>query len=329
MIRRPPRSTLSSSSAASDVYKRQLQKAAREAREARDQLQAAAVLREGQARRVQCWWRGCRARESAQHARGVRAETARRAVCQAGQRVQAVMRGMEARKRAAAMEARSGSVDEFEYPSVLEETIIPFRPHKDTFSSSSKKIVFSLMQISTVLKQCGLKVYVEGQTLHREKHTMAQGRAAAVRSELVGLGVPAHQLRVLACAKAQCDSARVVFKVVQEIRLKTPILFAAGSAELPQAERCSVAMRSVARVLEEHPSLSLRVEGHADTEEANAHMARQLSKARAQAACRFLVECAGVDGRRLESVGQAWDCLHGRGEERNRRIEFHIISHDE
>ena len=277
--------------------------------------------------KLQALWRGRCGRQQHQTRKSAEERASHEvAVHKAVPKIQALLRGKLGRMRAAKLAVKEGSIDEFEYPSILEETVIPFRPNKDSFSSSAKKIVFALMQIAGALKQCRLKVYVEGSVRQRENPKLGRARAVSVRSELMGLGVPGHQLRCISLPAARSNQSSVCFKIIQEIRLKNPIRFSAGSPLIPQSDHCDVAMRSVAKVMYEHEYIRLRVEGHTDTDEAtNAKEAYSLSLARAEAACRFLSEHAGIDKARLECIGEGSGCGLGGAASANRRIEFHIL----
>ena len=77
--------------------------------------------------------------------------------------------------------------------------------------------------------------------------------------------------------------------------------FKAGSAELPEAAK--FVLHDLAKVLEKHPEVKLRIEGHTWAGINKDFYYQQLSEERAQAAMDFLVNVLGIDENRLEAVG--------------------------
>jgi len=122
----------------------------------------------------------------------------------------------------------------------------------------------------------------------------------------------------------------VTFSIIQEIKLKNPITFEPGYSDLPESAK--TALLHVARVLSEHPHLSLRIEGHTDLDETKLPYTQpplHLSQERGSVALRHL-EGIGVHRRRLEYVGRGAECpvatnLTWQGRSQNRRIELHLV----
>jgi large repetitive protein len=86
-------------------------------------------------------------------------------------------------------------------------------------------------------------------------------------------------------------------------------------------------LREVVGVLQAHPDMHIRIEGHTDSvgdEQVNL----DLSQRRAESVRRFLIG-EGIDGKRLEAVGHGEsrpiaDNATAEGRKKNRRVEFHI-----
>ena len=101
--------------------------------------------------------------------------------------------------------------------------------------------------------------------------------------------------------------------------------FKAGKADLPEAAK--FVLHDLAKVLEKHPEVKLRLEGHTSAEGTEAFN-QKLSEQRAQAAVDFLVNVEGVDASRLEAVGLGATQLKNVDDPKapeNRRTEFVII----
>ena len=128
---------------------------------------------------------------------------------------------------------------------------------------------------------------------------------------LVQLAVLRNQLRSMASESSgpgHEGHSWVTFSIIQEIKLKTPITFDPGSSGLSEPARN--ALLHVARVLAEHPHLSLRVEGHTDLDETKLPFTvppHLLSEERATKALREL-DAVGVARHRLQMAGRAADC---------------------
>ena len=101
--------------------------------------------------------------------------------------------------------------------------------------------------------------------------------------------------------------------------------FNAGKADLPEAAK--FVLHDLAKVLEKHPEVKLRLEGHTSAEGTETFN-QKLSEQRAQAAVDFLVNVEGVDASRLEAVGLGATKLKNTDDPKapeNRRTEFVII----
>lgn len=102
------------------------------------------------------------------------------------------------------------------------------------------------------------------------------------------------------------------------------IFFATGNDRL-QPESTPT-LKEIADMLTSHPALRLRVEGHTDNVGDDAAN-QSLSERRAASVRAWLVESAGVDGRRLESAGlgeskPASGNNTAEGRQQNRRVEL-------
>lgn len=101
--------------------------------------------------------------------------------------------------------------------------------------------------------------------------------------------------------------------------------FNVGKADLPEAAK--FVLHDLAKVMEKHPEIKLRLEGHTSAEGTGAYN-QKLSEQRAQAAVDFLVNQEGVDPERLEAVGLGATQLKNTEDPKapeNRRTEFIII----
>jgi len=110
------------------------------------------------------------------------------------------------------------------------------------------------------------------------------------------------------------------------IELKDKVFFKTGKADILPA--CWPLLEEVARALQDHPAIRVRIEGHTDSV-GNDRANLRLSQARADAVRRFLIS-RGVDGSRLIAVGRGEEVpLDDNGTEAgravNRRVEFHIL----
>ncbi|NBB84989.1 MAG: OmpA family protein, partial [Bacteroidetes bacterium] len=102
------------------------------------------------------------------------------------------------------------------------------------------------------------------------------------------------------------------------------ILFDTGSAQLRSSS--SEVLAQIGQMLQAHPDLRLRIEGHTDSQGADATN-RHLSQRRAEAVMQVLVDEYGIDAARLNAVGRgeaepvaANDTTDGR--QQNRRVEL-------
>lgn len=101
--------------------------------------------------------------------------------------------------------------------------------------------------------------------------------------------------------------------------------FEAGKADLPEAAK--FVLHDLAKVMEKHPEIKLRIEGHTSAE-GDADFNQKLSEQRAQAAVEFLVNNEGVDASRLVAAGFGSSKLKNTADPmaaENRRTEFEII----
>lgn len=101
--------------------------------------------------------------------------------------------------------------------------------------------------------------------------------------------------------------------------------FEAGKADLPEAAK--FVLHDLAKVMEKHPEIKLRIEGHTSAE-GDADFNQKLSEQRAQAAVDFLVNNEGVDASRLVAAGFGSSKLKNADDPmapENRRTEFEII----
>ena len=101
--------------------------------------------------------------------------------------------------------------------------------------------------------------------------------------------------------------------------------FKAGKADLPEAAK--FVLHDLAKVMEKHPEIKLRLEGHTSAEGTETFN-QKLSEQRAQAAVNFLVNHENIDASRLEAVGLGSSKLKNTDDPKapeNRRTEFVII----
>lgn len=102
------------------------------------------------------------------------------------------------------------------------------------------------------------------------------------------------------------------------------ILFAVDSDRIrPES---TPTLDEIGAMLEEHPELRLRIEGHTDSDGEDAYN-QDLSERRAASVRRFLIDNYGVDEGRLESVGfgetqPTADNATVEGKQENRRVEL-------
>ena len=101
--------------------------------------------------------------------------------------------------------------------------------------------------------------------------------------------------------------------------------FEAGKSDLPEAAK--FVLHDLAKVMEKHPEIKLRIEGHTSAE-GDTDFNQKLSEQRAQAAVDFLVNNEGVDASRLVAAGFGSSKLKNTSDPmapENRRTEFEII----
>src|SRR5690606_7690506 len=105
------------------------------------------------------------------------------------------------------------------------------------------------------------------------------------------------------------------------------VLFDTGSATIKPES--TPTLKEIARTLQQHGDLRLRIEGHTDnTGSADAN--QQLSERRAAAVRDYLVQHEGIDASRLESAGRgqtapAADNGTPEGRQTNRRVELVVL----
>src|SRR5690606_25944583 len=84
-----------------------------------------------------------------------------------------------------------------------------------------------------------------------------------------------------------------------QIRLNQKVHFATAKSDiLPQSYPL---LNEVAKVLQQHPNLTIRIEGHTDSRGKAAYN-KTLSQQRAESVRQFLIG-RGIDAMRMESVG--------------------------
>lgn len=122
----------------------------------------------------------------------------------------------------------------------------------------------------------------------------------------------------------------VVQTVYAELLEKLEENYNAAQFQLDKAdlsEEAKFVLHDLAKLMNQHPDLRLRIEGHTSAEGDAAHN-QKLSEARAQAAVDFLVQHGGIDASRLEAAGYGSSKLKNADKPmapENRRTEFEII----
>jgi outer membrane protein OmpA-like peptidoglycan-associated protein len=118
----------------------------------------------------------------------------------------------------------------------------------------------------------------------------------------------------------------------EKIQVNEKIHFEFDSAKIREESHNLV--DEIAQVINDHPEIvKLRVEGHTDTQGSREYN-KDLSKRRAQAVVKYLVDVGGVDEGRLELEGYGFDQPVAsndteEGMAKNRRVEFTILERDE
>ena len=218
--------------------------------------------------------------------------------------------------------------------------------------------------ILTGLAALGLAVltaHYRGQELKKVTVELAEARAAAAQTEtqstafqeelnLSQTRIEALQLENQKVAQAQksleqemrsaLESKDITISELQgklTVNILDRILFDSGEAEIkPQGTQV---LRQLAEVLKQYPSRQVHVIGHTDNVPIRASSRNrfpsnwELSTARATAAVRFLCEQAGIDPRRLGSVGYGEfhpvaENATPEGRAQNRRIAIVILSEE-
>ena len=127
-----------------------------------------------------------------------------------------------------------------------------------------------------------------------------------------------------------CKQKQLVVLTKEKIEIKEKVFFATGSAKIEK--RSFKLLDQIAQVLRGHAEIKkLRIEGHTDNAGKPAAN-KKLSQARAESVAIFLVE-SGIDPTRLEAVGYGdekpvADNRTKAGKEKNRRVEFVIVSQE-
>lgn len=101
--------------------------------------------------------------------------------------------------------------------------------------------------------------------------------------------------------------------------------FVQGKADL--SESAKFVLHDLAKVMQKHPEIRLRLEGHTSAE-GDVAANQKLSEDRAQAAVDFLVNHEGIDASRLEAVGKGSTELKNTDDPmapENRRTEFIVL----
>ena len=117
-------------------------------------------------------------------------------------------------------------------------------------------------------------------------------------------------------------------RLVADGRIATQgVLFDTGSATI-QPESTPT-LKEIARTLQQHGDLRLRIEGHTDNS-GSADVNQQLSERRAAAVRDYLVQREGIAADRLESAGMgqmapAADNGTPEGRQTNRRVELVVL----
>jgi outer membrane protein OmpA-like peptidoglycan-associated protein len=123
-------------------------------------------------------------------------------------------------------------------------------------------------------------------------------------------------------APARAVLTRAAIQIAQAIRFENDLAVIRPGSE--------VVLGDVAAIFRAHPEIGkVRVEGYTDSNGDAAHNMR-LSRMRAQAVQRWLVEKGGVDAARLDADGfgasrPVAPNVTQAGRARNRRVEFRIV----
>lgn len=112
-----------------------------------------------------------------------------------------------------------------------------------------------------------------------------------------------------------------------QIRLNQQVYFATNKSDiLPQSYPL---LNEVAKVLQQHDNITIRIEGHTDSRGKAAYN-KKLSQGRAESVRQFLIG-RGIESIRMESIGYGLerpidDNATEEGRANNRRVEIHITS---
>jgi len=132
-------------------------------------------------------------------------------------------------------------------------------------------------------------------------------------------GMPTEDAETNGCPPAEAPAEKLV--------ITEQLAFGRSVSELDANHTAT--LEAVARIMREHPQISVRVEGHADDREGTATEIKALGHARADAARKWL-EDHGIEAARLRSEGYGADRLVDTtgtkaSRRKNRRVEFHAI----
>lgn len=222
-------------------------------------------------------------------------------------------------------------------------------------------IIAGILSGLVALGLVGLTAHYRGKELKKVTVALVEARAAVAQQEtqstalqealnLSQTRIEALKLENQKVAQAQksleqemrsaLESKDITISELQgklTVNILDRILFDSGEAEIkPQGMQV---LRQLAEVLKQYPSRQVHVIGHTDNVPIRASSRSrfpsnwELSTARATAAVRFLCEQAGVDPRRLGSVGYGEfhplaDNATPEGRAQNRRIAIVILSEE-
>lgn len=222
-------------------------------------------------------------------------------------------------------------------------------------------VIAGILTGLVALGLAGLTAHYRGKELKKVTVELAEARAAAAQKETQSTALQEElnlsQARIEALKLENQKVSQAQKSLEQEMRsaleskditiselqgkltvsILDRILFDSGEAEIkPQGMQV---LRQLAEVLKQYPSRQVHVIGHTDNVPIRASSRNrfpsnwELSTARATAAVRFLCEQAGVDPRRLGSVGYGEfhplaDNATPEGRAQNRRIAIVILSEE-
>ncbi|MCA9675042.1 MAG: OmpA family protein [Kofleriaceae bacterium] len=124
-----------------------------------------------------------------------------------------------------------------------------------------------------------------------------------------------------------CPQYQLVVVTETKIELKQTVYFDTDKTKIKKVS--FPLLDDVARALADHPNISVRIEGHTDSQGSNKHNLK-LSQGRAESVRKYLIE-KGIDGGRMEAKGFGEDVPIAdnrtkEGRAQNRRVEFFITA---